>query len=129
MASQLHQLKDQKRPDSSSSDLQRRLVGLENQKDRADEKLLAYKHEHEKRDALVEKLAAQVRELTSHVDKAETEKRKYIGELDEATKRLRDATRNAEELKIMLRERDDDLKDSDEKRQDLKARAVDAIKE
>ncbi len=93
------------------------------------EKLNSCKIENERKDILIERLQSQIRDLTSHTEKAEVDKRKYIAELEEAMKRLRDSMRNAEDLKSLLREQGDDLKSSEDKRQDLKSKALETIKE
>ncbi len=130
LTTQLNLLRDKKiLPDAFSSDIQRKIHDLEDQRDRSTQRLSECKIDSERKDALVERLKSQVRELTTHMEKAETDKRKYIAELEEAMKRLRDSVRNGEDLKTLLREKDDDLKSSEEKRQELKSRALEAVKE
>eukprot|EP00794_Sanderia_malayensis_P017608 gene17608-19361_t len=130
LATQLNVLRDKKIvPDVYASDLQRKIDDLEYRQERSTQKLTQFKNESERKDVLIDRLKSQVSELTERTDKAEFEKRKYITELEEAMKKLRNLVRNEEDLKSLLLERDKDLKDSEEKRQELKSKALEAVKE
>ena len=126
---QLQHLRDQPRPDPHLNDLQRKLDNLERDNEINLEKLKSYKHESEQKSSLIDKMTSQIRELTEHMNRVEADKRRYQAELEESIKKLRDFKLNEEDIKSLLREKEDALRESEEKRIELKNRAVEAIKE
>ena len=126
---QLQHLREQPRPDPHFNDLQRKLDNLERNNEINLEKLKSYKHESEQKSSLIDKMTSRIRELTEHMDRLEGDKRRYQTELEESIKKLRDFKLNEEDIKSLLREKEDALRESEEKRIELKNRAVEAIKE
>ena len=129
ISTQLQYLRDQSRQDPRLSDLQRKLDNLERDKEATQEKLSSFRGESERKDSLIERMTSQIRELTAHVDKAESDKRRYHVELEDSMKKLREYKINEEDIKNLLREKDEELRESEDKRTELKNRALEAIKE
>ena len=129
MSSQLQYLRDQPRPDARLNDIQRKVENLERDKEVNLEKLKSYKSESEQKDSLIDRMTSQIRELTEHVGRAESDKKRYRTELEDSMKRLRDCKISEDDMKSLLKEKEDALKESEDKRMELKSRALEAIKE
>ena len=126
---QLQHLREQSRPEPRFSDLQRKLENLERDNEINLEKLKSYKHESEQKASLIDRMTSQIRELTEHMDRVEADKRRYRTELEDSMKKLRDFTLNEEDIRSLLKEKEDALRESEGKRNELKNKAVEAIKE
>ena len=111
------------------SDFQRRLDDLEREREKAVDNQNTYRNELDRKDVLIDKMTSKIRELTGHMEKAESEKRRYRNELEDNMKKLRDYSLDLEDLKSALKDRDSELRGSEQKRQELKSRALEAIKE
>ena len=129
ITSQLQYLRDHSRQDPRLNDLQRKLDSVQSDNEVYLDKVKSYKRETEQKDSLIDRMKSQIRELTEHMERVEADKRRYHSELEDSMKKLRDYKINEEDMKNLLREKEESLRESEDKRAELKNKAIEAIKE